>query len=155
MNESKNTNCLEGFRCPSCGWTHDFIIWTTSAFRVTDEGTEHQGSVEWGPENHCACGKCPHEDIVQEFTRPPLPPDPEGMNDKRALHVGAALNAYMEETGSDLETAVRDMLTDLRHYCDRHRLDIAAEDGAAQRRYEEEICPLDPNTDAIDREENE
>jgi hypothetical protein len=69
MNEPENTNCLEDFTCPECGWAGDFIIWTTAPFRVTDDGTEQQGPVEWNEDNQCACGKCAHHGTVAEFTQ--------------------------------------------------------------------------------------
>ena len=40
-----------------------------------------------------------------------LPPDPEGMNDRRSAWAGQALAVFMLETGTDLEDAVSDLLS--------------------------------------------
>ena len=55
-----------------------------------------------------------------------LPPDPDGMNDKRAGWAGAALATFMKVTGTDEEDAVSDLLADLIHWCDRNNYDFAA-----------------------------
>ena len=152
---SKNTNCLEGFKCPSCGWTEDFIIHAKSMFRVTDDGAENQGDVGWDEDTLCICGKCPHHGTVKEFTAPPLPPDPEGQNGDRARWAGAALELFMKTTGCDLEDSLGDLLADLRHWADRNGFDWQLALDRAMGHYAEETEELDPNTDAIDREENQ
>jgi hypothetical protein len=56
-----------------------------------------------------------------------LPPDPEGMNERRATLAENALTAFWQETGDDKEAALRDLLTDLMHWCDRNHHDFDAE----------------------------
>ncbi len=50
---------------------------------------------------------------------PSLPPDPEGMNDDRALWAAQALHAFRVAIGTDPEDALPDLLADLMHWCDR------------------------------------
>lgn len=58
-----------------------------------------------------------------------LPPDPEGMNDKRAGWAEEAVTAFAAQThqsiqsGSDAAEIVTDLLADLRHYADRAGID--------------------------------
>ncbi len=54
-----------------------------------------------------------------EVTVQMLPPDPEGMNDKRATWAEHALEEFMLQTGTDPENALADLLVDLMHLCDR------------------------------------
>lgn len=46
----------------------------------------------------------------------------EGMNDKRAMWAMCALIEYNRVTGSDLETAIKDLIGDLGHFLDRYRV---------------------------------
>jgi hypothetical protein len=80
-----------------------------------------------------------------------LPPDPEEMNDARASRAAVALCRFQQETGSDDDTALVDLLCDLMHWCDRGGADF---DGAlqdARMHYEAETSP-EPDADA--RESN-
>lgn len=67
-----------------------------------------------------------------------LPPDPDGMNDNRALWAEDALAAFMASTGTDEDDAVADLLADLMHYCDFNGLDFEAELARAERNYQGE-----------------
>jgi hypothetical protein len=67
-----------------------------------------------------------------------IPPDPEEMNDLRAHWAGSALRDFRENTGTDLEDAVSDLLTDLMHWCDRHGQDFEHELRRACLHYEAE-----------------
>jgi hypothetical protein len=53
------------------------------------------------------------------MTKPALPADPEGMNDRRAEWALTALLAFRYVTGTDWSDAVADLLCDLMHFCDR------------------------------------
>jgi len=68
----------------------------------------------------------------------PIPPDPEEMNDLRAQWAESALRDFRENTGTDLEDAVCDLLADLMHWCDRHGQDFEHELRRAQLHYEAE-----------------
>jgi hypothetical protein len=48
-----------------------------------------------------------------------LPPDPEGMNDRRAAWAEHTLNEFMLQTGADPENSISDLLADIMHLCDR------------------------------------
>src|SRR5947208_2172293 len=86
-----------------------------------------------------------------------LPPDPEGMNDRRAEWAAGCIHHFQCWTGTDFEDAVCDLLADLMHWCDRngqdfgHELDIlltaagdldAAIDGATDQ-FDDERAALD------------
>ena len=67
------------------------------------------------------------------------PPDPEGMNDERAHRAAVAVKAYKAIKGVDPDCLVRDLLSDLRHFCDRNRLDFGKENAIAADHYYAEI----------------
>ena len=48
---------------------------------------------------------------------------------------------YCEEQGTEIESTIRDVLTDLRHLCDIHGFDFAAIDRRAYEGYCEENSP--------------
>ena len=68
----------------------------------------------------------------------PLPPDPEEMNDKRADWAASAIDDFGQQTGTDLEDAVSDLLADLMHWCDRNGQDFEHELRRARQHYEAE-----------------
>ncbi len=72
-----------------------------------------------------------------------VPPDPEWMNDKRAAWAATALHSFMEETGTDEEDAVCDLLADLLHWCDRHGYDFDVELGRGRSHYDAETLRED------------
>jgi hypothetical protein len=53
-----------------------------------------------------------------------LPPDPEGMNDRRAEWAGAAVQDFRSRTGADFDDALSDLLCDLMHWSDRNGFDF-------------------------------
>jgi hypothetical protein len=55
-----------------------------------------------------------------------LPPDPENMNEQRAEWARAAVIKFSNDTGSDATTdeALRDLLCNMRHYCDQNGWDF-------------------------------
>ena len=55
-----------------------------------------------------------------------LPPDPDGKNNDRAAWAKVALDAFMKETGTDLEDALCDLLCNLMHLSDREPFDFEA-----------------------------
>ncbi len=55
-----------------------------------------------------------------------LPPDPDGMNDRRSAWAGRAVAAFREATRTDAEDALCDLLADLMHWADRSNFDFAA-----------------------------
>jgi Zn ribbon nucleic-acid-binding protein len=66
---SKNTNCLEGMKCPKCGQEDSLKIAATCIFTVTDDGTEDDGNDrEWADTNYCECPDCGHHGTVADFT---------------------------------------------------------------------------------------
>jgi hypothetical protein len=74
-------------------------------------------------------------------TTPTLPPDPEGMNDRRAEWGAAASRHFQCSTGTDWEDAVADLLCDLMHFCDREGLAFHKELDRARMHYEAETSP--------------
>jgi hypothetical protein len=69
-----------------------------------------------------------------------LPPDPDNMNGSRAEWAGAALSAFMRETGTDQEDALVDLLADLMHWADRNGYDFDAALERARGHYEAETA---------------
>jgi hypothetical protein len=57
---------------------------------------------------------------------PVLPPDPDGINDKRSAGAGLAIAAFQRATGADDEDVLCDFLTDLMHWADRNHYDFEA-----------------------------
>lgn len=137
-----NTNCLEGIRCPKCSQEDRFFITGCAQFEVTDDGSEAVGDHEWDEGSSTRCPECNHIAPLKDFhAGPTLPPDPDGKNDDRAAWAGAALAKFMLLTGTDLEDAVGDLLTDLMHWTDRNNYDFDAALDRARFHYEAETTP--------------
>jgi hypothetical protein len=118
-----NQNCLEGIRCPQCGNDDRLLIVTTVLADVTDAGADiADGSdMHWDDSSLTRCPACDRDGPLKDFrTDRPLPPDPEGMNDRRAGWAGSAIACFRDATGTDLGDAVCDLLADLMHWCDRN-----------------------------------
>jgi hypothetical protein len=63
-----NTNCLEGVRCPQCGYEDGFYISALVELYVVHDGTEDQGGDhEWEGGSPCRCGSCGHQATVRDF----------------------------------------------------------------------------------------
>jgi hypothetical protein len=77
-------------------------------------------------------------DTATNATAKQLPPDPDGQNDDRSSWAEAALQSFMDCTGSDQEDALSDLLADLRHWCDRNNDDFDAALERARGHYEAE-----------------
>ena len=75
-----------------------------------------------------------------------LPPDPEDMNGNRSDLAFYALREFAAQSGTDPENVLRDLLTDLMHWCDRHGQIFSLELDSATRRYQEEITPVHPES---------
>lgn len=67
-----------------------------------------------------------------------LPPDPDGQNDERAAWAHTALLAFQNETGTDDEDLLADLLADLLHWCDRHGYSFEDELHRARGMYHDE-----------------
>jgi hypothetical protein len=132
-----NVNCLEGIRCPKCGQEDRFKITAIITCLVTDDGSEPVGDHEWNDGSTAHCPQCGFDGTLEDFRK--APPDPEGMNDKRAAWAGAALATFITQTGTD-EDAVGDLLVDLMHWCDRNNYDFGVALIRAQGHYEAETA---------------
>lgn len=69
-----------------------------------------------------------------------LPPDPEGMNERRTAWAGLAIAAFTTATGTDEENALGDLLGDLMHWADRNNYDFDAALDRARMHYEAETA---------------
>ncbi len=69
-----------------------------------------------------------------------IPPDPDGMNDQRAEWADIALKAFLAACPDDEETALPDLLCNLRHWADRNGIDFDLKLRSSTRCYEEEIA---------------
>jgi hypothetical protein len=54
-------------------------------------------------------------------------------------HAQKALRYYLNGAAPENHLAVRDLLADVKHYCDAHTIDFYAELEAAHRNYTEEV----------------
>lgn len=79
-----------------------------------------------------------------------LPPDPEEMNDARADWAATALQCFQEETGSEDDTALIDLLCDLMHWCDRNDGDFDQSLQLARMHYDAETSPEHDNAEEED-----
>jgi hypothetical protein len=66
------------------------------------------------------------------------PADPDGMNEQRALSASLAIAEFQNDTRTDDEDALSDLLCNLRHYADLHDLDWDLEMSRAMMHYEAE-----------------
>lgn len=62
-----NTNCLEGIRCPKCGYTESFNITATCVCEVTDDGIESYGDAEWESDAVTSCRRCQFMSKLKDF----------------------------------------------------------------------------------------
>lgn len=72
-----------------------------------------------------------------------LPPDPDGLNGKRATWAGNALAIFMHDTGTDEEAALGDLLGDLMHWCDRNNHDFETALTRAREHYSVETSEVE------------
>jgi len=66
-----NTNCLQGIKCPTCGYEDGFKISCVSLMFVTDDGmeeTKNSGGYEWDDDSYCECDECGKHGTVKDFT---------------------------------------------------------------------------------------
>lgn len=80
---------------------------------------------------------------------PPLPPDPEGMNDDRALWADVGLKSFQVVTGSDDEDALVDFLGDIMHWCDRRGQSFEEALVSARSHYEAETIEAIDDAETI------
>lgn len=67
MTKGKNTNCLEGMKCPECGSLGPFAIAANVLAEVTDSGVEEYYDVEWDDDCFCHCQLCGRDATVGDF----------------------------------------------------------------------------------------
>jgi hypothetical protein len=67
-----------------------------------------------------------------------LPPDPDGMNEQRALSASLAIAEFQNDTRTDDCDALCDLLCNLRHSADLNDLDWDHEFNVAMMHYEAE-----------------
>ena len=67
-----------------------------------------------------------------------LPPDPDGLNDKRAEAARVGMAAYVRHKSTDDESCLYDLLVDLRHWADRNGKDFDDTVKRSQKSYDDE-----------------
>ena len=72
-----------------------------------------------------------------------IPPDPDNLNNDRAMWGGNAIASIIADTRTDPEDALCDLLGDLRHWADRHGMVWDDELARGMGHYEEETLPID------------
>jgi hypothetical protein len=136
-----NENCLQGIKCPHCGNEDRMLIAASILADVTDDGADIAGGsdMHWDDGSLTRCPECGRDGPLKEFrSRPNLPPDPEGMNDRRATWAAGAVAGFRSATGTDEEDAVCDLLADLMHWCDRSGQGFGRELARATDHYQAE-----------------
>lgn len=133
-----NDNCLENIRCPGCDQEDRFLITASILADVTDGGADiARGSdMEWDDDSIAACPECGRNGPLRTFRE--LPPDPDEMNDERALWAETALASFRDATGADKGDALSNLLCDLMHWCDRNRQSFLVAMERAQMHYDAE-----------------
>lgn len=63
---SSNSNCLEGVRCPKCGWEDSFEIDALTTATMRDEGSDNYGT-EYDHTTRAACNACGLRDYLAAF----------------------------------------------------------------------------------------
>lgn len=151
-----------GLACPRCGNNERLVIEIVTMADLTADGTEPFGDHAWGDGSCCRCPCCTHHATLAGFrigdgalpdaqdndchrkddrmirALPAIIPT----NDDRAKRAAHAVRAYRDYTG-DAELSpdedVIDLLTDLRHFCDRRDLDLGRCDQIAHASYLAEL----------------
>ena len=67
-----------------------------------------------------------------------LPPDPEGLNERRAERAAIALQAYMNIGATEDDSLLYDLLVDLRHWADHNGKDFDVTVVKSKESYAEE-----------------
>lgn len=62
-----NENCLEGIKCPKCGYDESFEVEVTGLVTLTDEGYGYITDGEYDDDSYCRCGNCSHEGKMRDF----------------------------------------------------------------------------------------
>lgn len=66
---SKNTNCLEGYKCPKCGQEDEILVRAFMWVSLTDEGTDAcaDGNVEYESTSDAECPECGFSGTLSDF----------------------------------------------------------------------------------------
>ena len=75
-----------------------------------------------------------------------LPPDPEEMNGTRSDLAFYAMREFAAQSGTDPEAVLKDLLTDLMHWCDRHGHSFRIALDSAQNNYIAETATTQPES---------
>ena len=63
-----NINCLEGLRCPKCGYDGQLLIGVDCIAKVNSDGiVKYTGEGSWDEGNYCECNRCHYKGIVADF----------------------------------------------------------------------------------------
>jgi hypothetical protein len=69
--KTKNTNCLDGMKCPKCGSLEPFHIEVRTMIQYFDEGEDIHGDEEfdkeWAEHSACVCDECQYSGKVEDF----------------------------------------------------------------------------------------
>lgn len=69
-----------------------------------------------------------------------LPPDPDKLNSARARWADAAIKAFPENGSFNPETTLCYLLSDIGHWCDRHRINFNRVLETAAKQYQDETA---------------
>ena len=149
--------------CPRCADDRRLIVEISTLAHLSAEGTEPFGDQYWGPSSVCRCPQCDYHATIASFAA--ADPQHEGddetrlevddqqidivgqpnCNDDRARRAAHALRAYRDYTGDrpvSPDENVVDLLTDLRHLCDRYNVNLGRCDRVAHTAYLAEVAEV-------------
>jgi len=99
--------CIEGMKCPECGQHEEFKIAGTSVFKVTEDGTDFGGDVEWDNQNYAECPECGWSGTVRALYPMETPRNAEEVD---ALEAVKGDDARLIAAAPDLLEALRELL---------------------------------------------
>lgn len=69
-----NTNCLEGLKCPECGYEDEILVYAEMWVSLTDDGTDsfadslkHRSDVAYDENRDAECPNCQHVGRLKEW----------------------------------------------------------------------------------------
>lgn len=67
MDKNGNSNCLEGYECPNCGWNDQLNIWVTTKIEMFDRGSGDHEDLDYDDNSHAECPNCGHGGALSLF----------------------------------------------------------------------------------------
>lgn len=65
--ERVNTKCLDGMKCPKCGYIDSFVISSTCYATWEDDGSGDYEEIDFDNNSWCLCSECGYSEEVWHF----------------------------------------------------------------------------------------